>query len=51
MSQIATHYLRHISEPEQDSARTEPPRFRGLRGLLESGLGVSFGRNSNRSEA
>ena len=51
MSQIARHYLRHISEPEQDSTRTEAPRFRGLRGLLETGLGLSFERNSNRSEA
>jgi hypothetical protein len=51
MIQIGRHYLRHISEPEQDSTRTEPPRFRGLRGLLETGLGLSFGRNSNRSEA
>ena len=27
MNQIARHYLRHISEPEQDSARTEPLVF------------------------
>jgi hypothetical protein len=47
MSQIARHYRRHIREPEQDSTRTEHPRFRGLRGLLETGLGVSFGRDSN----
>src|ERR1700680_4207817 len=46
MSQIARHYRRHISEPEQDSTRTEPPRFRGLRGLLETELGLSFGKNS-----
>jgi hypothetical protein len=51
MSQIARHYLRHISVPGRDSTRTEPPGFRGLRGLLETGLGLSFGRNSNRSEA
>ncbi len=51
MSQIARHYRRHISEPEQDSAGTEPPRFRGLRGLLETGPGPSFGRNSHRSQA
>jgi hypothetical protein len=51
MSQIARHYRRHISEPEQDSTRTEHPRFRGLRGLLEMGLGLSFASNSNHSEA
>ena len=33
MSQIARHYLRRISESKQESTRTEPPRFRGLRGL------------------
>jgi hypothetical protein len=46
MSQIARHYLRHVSEPEQDSTRTEAARFRGLRGLLETGLRLSFGSNS-----
>ena len=51
MSQITRHYLRHIAVPGRDSTRTEPPRFRGLRGLLVTGLGLSFGRNSNRSEA
>jgi len=50
MSQIARH-RRHISEPEQDSTRTEHPRFRGLRGLLEMGLGLSFASASNHSEA
>jgi hypothetical protein len=49
MSQIARHYLRHISEPEEDSTRTEAPRFRGLRGLLETRLGLSFGRNSTQA--
>jgi hypothetical protein len=51
MSQLVRHYRRHIWEPEQDSTRTEHPRFRGLRGLLEMGLGLSFARDSNPSEA
>jgi hypothetical protein len=51
MSQIARHYRRHIWEPEQHSTRTEHPHFRGLRGLRETGLGLSFGRDSNPSEA
>ena len=50
MGHIARHYHPHISGPEPDSTRTEHPRPRGLRGLLETGLGISFGRNSNRSE-
>ena len=49
MSQMAGHYRRHISEPEQDSTRTEPPRFRGSRGLPETELGFLLGRNSKRS--
>jgi hypothetical protein len=51
MSQVARHYRRHIGEPEQDSTRTEHSRFRGLRGLLETELGLSLGRDSNPSEA
>jgi hypothetical protein len=51
MSRLARHYRRHISEPEQGSPGSEPSRFRGLRGLLETGLGLSLGRSSNRSQA
>lgn len=49
MGQIARHYPPHISDPEPDSTGNQPPRLRGLPRLLETGLGISLGRNSNRS--
>ena len=50
MGQIARHYPPHISSSKADKTRTEHPRPRGLRGLIETGLGISFGRNFDRSE-